>query len=199
MGDVKKYNKQGMEETITRQEKFYRNWEEKRKKKWQYVLLHGTVYWGLFMTIFTFLWESHFEAENMKSFSLIIRLIVFGIGGIPIGIMEFNRNEKVYLNKDNAEIINGIKKLKAGKVWKYDNLIISNLNNETLVVRNKLFWFDQSDNLEAKLTECFNTVVADYKKINKEPQFEKFSQKYKVRIQVYEVLDNETPRIDKVM
>jgi len=188
-----------MEETITRQEKFYKNWEEKRKKKWQYVFLHGTVYWGSFMAISTFIINYYSHPEDLKLVDLITRMIVFGIGGIPGGIMEFNRNDKIYLNKDNAEIINGIKKLKAGKVWKHDNLILSNLNNETLVVRNKLFWFDQSDNLDEKLTECYNAVVDDYKKINKEPEFEKFFKKYKVRVQIFEVLDNETPKIDKII
>ena len=188
-----------MEETITRQEKFYKNWEEKRKKKWQYVFLHGTVYWGSSMVFLTTLFNYYSHPEYIKLVDLITRMIVFGIGGIPGGIMEFNRNDKIYLNKDNAEIINGIKKLKAGKVWKHDNLILSNLNNETLVVRNKLFWFDQSDNLDEKLTECYNAVVDDYKKINKEPEFEKFFQKYKVRIQIFEVLDNETPKIDKII
>ena len=166
-----------MEKFIPREEKFYTNWKEKRENKWQYVLLHGFVYWGLSMAISTFLLHCYSHPEDIKLADLTIRLLVFGIGGIPIGIMEFNRNDKIYLNKDNAEIINGIKTLKARKVWRYDNLIITNLDNETLVVRNKLFWFDQSNDLKEKLTECFDAVVDDYKRINAEPIFEKFSKK----------------------
>jgi len=116
-----------------------------------------------------------------------------------MGIMNFNQQEKKYLDKDNVELINGIKKLKAGKVWKYDNLIITNVNNKTLVVRNKLFWFDKSDNLNEKLAECFDAVVADYKRINKEPRFEEFSRNYNVRIQIFEVLDNDKPLLDKAI
>ena len=40
-----------MKELSKRQQKFYSQWEERRKKKWLYVFLHGTVYWGVFMAI----------------------------------------------------------------------------------------------------------------------------------------------------
>lgn len=188
-----------MEELTAREEKFYKKWEERRKKKWLYVFLHGTVYWGIFMAISTFFMESNFKVENMHFSGLIFKVIFGGIVGIPMGIMYFNQQERKYLNKDNVELINGIKKLKAGKVWKYDNLIITNVNNKTLVVRNKLFWFDKSDNLNEKLAECFDAVVADYKRINKEPRFEEFSRNYNVRIQIFEVLDNDKPLLDKAI
>ena len=188
-----------MEELTTREERFYKKWEQKRKNKWLYVFLHGTVYWGLFMAIFMFLWQSDFKIENMHFFRLFIGIIIFGIGGIPVGLMQFNQFDKKYLNKDNADIITGIKKLKAGKVWKYENLIITNLENETLVVRNKLFWFDKSVDLKEKLNECYDSIFSDYMRINKVAEFEKFSAKFKVRIQVFEVLDNETPLIDRLI
>lgn len=188
-----------MEELITREERFYKKWEEKRKNKWLYVFLHGTVYWGLLMSITLFLWHSDFKIENMHFSELFIMFIIFGIGGIPIGLIQFNKLDKKYLNKDNADIITGIKKLKGGKIWEYENLIITNLDNETLVLRNKLFWFDKSEDLNAKLNECFDSIVTDYKRLNKVAEFEKFSKKFKVRIQVFESLDNETPLIDRLI
>jgi hypothetical protein len=100
-------------------------------------------------------------------------------------------------SKDNVDIFNGIKTLKAGKVWKYENLRITNVNNETLVIRNKLFWFDKKDDQHEKTTECFNAVVEEYQQLKKDKGFEKFSKDYKVRIQVFEVMDNETPIIDR--
>ncbi len=116
--------------------------------------------------------------------------------GFVIVLLNFNRRDKIYLD-NNFDLINGIKILKAGRVWKYENLIITNVNNETLLVRNKLFWFEKSENRNEKLNESFDTVLTDYKTINKEPKFEKYSRNYKVRIQIYEVLDNATPIIDK--
>ncbi|WP_321518937.1 hypothetical protein [uncultured Bacteroides sp.] len=183
----------------TREEKFYKKWEEQRKKKWLYIFLHGTVYWGLFMAISLFLWNSDFKVENMHIADLLVKIIVFGIGGIPIGILNFNQLDKKYLNRDIADILDGIKRLKAGKVWKYDNLIINNINNETLVVRNKLFWFDKSEDINEKANECFDAVLNDYQQINKEPKFQEFSKNYNVRIQIFEVLDNDTPLIDKAI
>jgi hypothetical protein len=188
-----------MSELTVREEKFYKKWEEKRKNKWLYVFLNGTVYWGLFMGITLFLVHNGFEIERMHLSELLERILIFGIAGIPYGLIQFNRSEKMFLNKDNAEIIAGIKKLKADKVWRYENLIITNLDKKTLVVRNKLFWFDKSDDLNEKLNECFDTIVNDYMRINKVAEFEKFSKNYNVRVQVFEVLDNEMPLIDRVI
>lgn len=183
----------------TKEETFYKKWEERRKKKWLYIFLHGTVYWGLFMAISLFLWNSDFKVENMHISDLLVKIIVFGISGIPIGILNFNQLDKKYLNRDIAYILDGIKTLKAGKVWKHDNLIINNINNETLVVRNKLFWFDKSEDINEKANECFDAVLNDYQQIDKEPKFHEFSKNYNVRIQVFEVLDNENPLIDKAI
>jgi len=151
------------------------------------------------MAILLFLWDSDFKVENMHISNLIVKIIVFGVCGIPFGIMNFNQLDKKYLNRDIADILDGIKTLKAGKVWKYDNLIINNINNETLVVRNKLFWFEKSEDINEKATECFDAVLNDYQQINKEPKFQEFSKNYNERIQIFEVLDNETPLIDKAI
>ena len=190
-----------MKELSGRGEKFYKKWEERRKKKWLFVFLNGFVYWGLFMAVTMFIWKSDFKIENMHLSDLGSAIIFFGIGGIPLGLSRYKQIDKMYLSfiSDDIDILNGIKALKAGKTWKYENLIIKNVNNETLVVRNKLFWFDKSDDLNEKINECFDSVVADYDRINKEAEFKKFSENYKVRIQIFEVLDNETPLIDKVI
>ena len=190
-----------MKELSDREERFCKKWEERRKKKWLFVFLNGFVYWGLFMAVTMFIWKSDFKIENMHLSDLVSAIIFFGIGGIPLGLSRYKQIDKMYLSfiSDDIDILNGIKTLKAGKTWKYENLIIKNVNNETLVVRNKLFWFDKSDDLNDKLNECFDTVVADYERINKKAQFKKFSENYNVRIQIFEVLDNETPLIDKVI
>lgn len=177
-------------------EDFYSTWKEKRKKKWRYVFLHGSVYLGLPLGILMFLLKSNFTLERMHYPDFIEKIVISVITGFVIVLLDFNHRDKIYLN-DNLDIINGIKTLKAGKVWKNGNLIITNVNNETLIVRNKLFWFDKKDELNEKLNECFNAVVEDYHQIKRDKRFEKFSKGYKVRIQIFEVLDNETPIIDR--
>ena len=177
-------------------EDFYLKWEEKRKKKWLYVFLHGTVYLGLTLGILMFLLKNNFTIERMHYPDFIEKIITSVITGFVVVLLDFNRRDKIYLN-GNLDIINGIKTLKEGKVWKYENLRITNVNNETLVVRNKLFWFDKKDELNEKITECYHTVVDDYHEITKDKGFKKFSKGYKVRVQIFEVLDNERPLIDR--
>jgi hypothetical protein len=71
-----------MKELNNRQEEFYRKWDERRKKKWRYVLLHGSVYWGMLLGIAVFLGGSHFKVENMQLHRFIAFEIVFTIGGL---------------------------------------------------------------------------------------------------------------------
>ena len=35
-----------MKEKSEKEENFYLEWEKRRKKKWLYVFLHGSIYWG---------------------------------------------------------------------------------------------------------------------------------------------------------
>jgi hypothetical protein len=175
---------------------FYTSWQEKRKKKWQYVFLHGTVYLGLTLGILMFLLKNNFQIERMHYPDFIEKIITSVITGFVIVLLDFNRRDKIYLN-GNLDILNGIKTLKEGRVWKYENLRITNVNNETLVVRNKLFWFDKKDDQHEKTTECFHAVVEEYQQLKKDKGFEKFSKGYKVRAQIFEVMDNETPIIDR--
>jgi hypothetical protein len=42
-------------------------------------------------------------------------------------------------------------------------------------------------------------VLNDYQQINNEPKFQEFSKNYNVRIQIFEVLNNENPLIDKAI
>lgn len=55
------------------------------------------------------------------------------------------------------------------------------------------------ENLSEKLNECFDTVLNDYQRINKDHKFEDFSRNFKVRIQIFDHLDDESPLIDKAI
>lgn len=166
------------------------------KKKWPYVFLYGVVYLGLPIGCLMYLFENNFVIENVHFFD-VIREIGFGIIiGLVIVLFNFNSLDKLYLS-NKINIINGIKRLNTGKVWEYESLIISKVNNETLIIRNKLFWFDKSKDNTDKINECFDAVKSDYLEICKEKKFRKFSKRYKVRIQIFDVLYGEIPLIDK--
>ena len=186
-----------MKELTGRNEKFFINWEERRKKKWQYVLLHGCVYWGFSVAITTFIIHSNFKPEEMKLSDLIARILIFGIGGMIVGLSIYNQRDKVYLNRDKAEILEGIKMLKEGKVWKYENLKIKKENDETINVRYELFCSDKSNVITEQLNNCYDKIIGDFQKISENIEFKEFSKNYNVKIQIFEVLDNQTPLLEK--
>ena len=187
-----------MKELSKRQQKFYSQWEERRKKKWLYVFLHGTVYWGVFMAIIMFLWNSDFDIEKMKISKLIIAIIIFGITGIFVGLNQFKQIEKIYLKlNDDSEIMIGIQKLKSEKIWKYENLILRNENN-TLIVRNEILWLDSSDISDEKLNECMKIILNDFQELNKNEKFREFTMNLKTSIQVFDNSESEIPLIEKI-
>ena len=186
-----------MKELNEKQEKFYSNWKERRNKQFQYIFLHGTVYWGIPTGILLFLIDSHFSRENMDLSRFIISITFFGIGGLFFGLSQYKRIDNIYLylNEDN-KILDGIKNLETGKVWNYENLVISKEDNETLVVKNKLFWLDNSNALSENLDECLNIVMKDFERLKKNPDFDVFSNAYKVRVQVYNNSEKVKPVIE---
>ena len=189
-----------MKELSKRQQKFYRQWEERRKKKWLYVFLHGTVYWGLFMAIIMFLWNNDFDIEKMKISKFITAIIVFGIAGIFVGLNQFRQIEKIYLKlNDDSEIMIGIQKLKSEEIWKYENLILRNENNKTLIVRNEIMWFDNSEISNEKLNYCVKVILNDFQNLNKNERFKEFAMNLETKIQVFDNSESEIPLIEKTL
>lgn len=189
-----------MKELSKRQQKFYRQWEERRKKKWLYVFLHGTVYWGLFMAIIMFLLNNDFDIEKMKISKFITAIIVFGIAGIFVGLNQFRQIEKIYLKlNDDSEIMIGIQKLKSEEIWKYENLILRNENNKTLIVRNEIMWFDNSEISNEKLNYCVKVILNDFQNLNKNERFKEFAMNLETKNQVFDNSESEIPLIEKTL
>jgi len=189
-----------MKELNEKQEKFYTKWKERRNKKFLYIFLHGTVYSGIPTGIILFLLISYFNKENMDLFRFIIYVTIFGIGGLFSGLKQYKRIDNRYLeiNEDDT-ILEGIRILTTGKAWNYENLVINKEDNETLVVKNKLFWLEDSNALSENLEECLNTVVKDFERLKKHPDFDVFSSEYKVKAQVYNNSEKEKPLIEMTM
>jgi hypothetical protein len=188
--NMKELNKKG--------EAFYRLWEKKREKKWLYVFVHGSVYWGLPVAIGTFLLSSHFEIENMSISKLLFSIILFMIGGIGFGLSQFKRIDNIYLGlNDDNEIKNGIQTIENGGNWNYENLIIRIENDDTLNIQNQLFWFEEKDVTSNKIVECFNLVEEDFQRLKKNRYFEQFLSNRKVTIQIMDNSDRKTPLMEK--
>jgi len=189
-----------MKELSKKGETFYNRWETLRKKKWFYVFLHGSVYWGMPMALILFLLNSHFQIENMKLSKLLILVVTFGIGGIFTGLREFKRIDNIYLSlNDDTEIATGIQTLKTGNVWNYDNLKLHNGNDETLIIQNEFFWFDQRVPSSEKLEECYQSVYSDFRRLQKNKDFGAYSKNRNVKIQIFDNSASNVPMLEKVI
>jgi hypothetical protein len=189
-----------MRELSKRGEKFYSKWEERRKKKWLYIFLHGSVYWGLTVAIASFLWSNHFDFENMQLSRLVTSIVVFGVGGLGFGLWQFKRVDSFYLGlNDNDEIQKGIQKIQSGLTWSYENLKISQDENETLIVQNELFWFEKANVTPEEINGCFNLIMDDYNRLQKNPDFEKFLKNRNVKVQLFDNSGTIVPLIEKTI
>ena len=189
-----------MKEVSKKGEKFYFQWEKQRQKKWQYIILHGSIYWGFTVAIASFLTSSHLKLENMQISKLVFALAVFGIGGIGVGLRQFKRIDSIYLGlNDDDEIKKGIKEIENGQIWNYENLKISQDKDGTLTVQNELFWYEKVNLSPTELNESFNLIMDDFRRLQKNPEFEEFSKNKNVKIRVLDNSDNETPLIEKMI
>ena len=183
-----------------KEESFYLKWEERRKKKWLYVFLHGSVNWGVPVAITLFLLSSNFSLENMQFSKLLISIVVFAIGGLGFGLWLFNTMDKAYLGaNDNDKIKEGIQKIKSGLTWSYENLKLLQDESDTLVVQNELFWFDDANVTPTVMNECFNLIMVDYNRLQRNAGFSEFSKDKKVLIQMFDNSGNDKPLIEKVV
>ncbi|WP_289054117.1 YrzE family protein [Carboxylicivirga marina] len=189
-----------MKELSKKQEEFYSKWEERRKNKWQYAFLHGSVYWGIPIAIVSFLLNSDFQIENMQISRLIISLILFGIGGLIIGLWQFKTVDSVYKGLDDSDVINeGIQKLHQGQTWDYENLKICQDKGNSLIVRNDLLWYDKEINSIEKNDEFLEQIISDFRRLQKNSKFKDFSKSKEVKIQLYDNDSDEKLLLEKTI
>ena len=189
-----------MKETNNKGENFYKHWEKQREKKWLYVFLHGSIYWGLPVAISTFILSSHFEIENMSISKLIISSVLFMIGGLWFGLSQFIRIDNIYIGlNDEDEIRKGIQTLESGDNWNYENLKISKAHDETLNIQNQLIWFEEKDLTAEKIDECFKLVLGDFLRLKKNKEFEHFIKSRKVRFQIIDNSEKENLLLEKLI
>ena len=189
-----------MKELNKKEEKFYKKWKERRKNKWLFAFIYGSVYWGLPTAIILFLMGSYFDIGNMQLSKLLISVITFGIGGLLFGLNQFKQIESVYLEmNDDDEIVKGIQTLRAGDIWHYGNLIISKEEDETLIVQNELFWFENKELSPEKIKECLNLVSDDFRWLQKNKDFAEYTRRRKVTIQLFDNSGSNIPLKEKII
>jgi len=189
-----------MKELSVKGERFVTRWKKQRTKKWQYAFIHGSIYWGLPVVITLFLIDSQFQVENIQLTKLLTWVPLYVIGGFFFGLYQFRKIDGIYLSVcDDDDIHNGIIVIESGNTWNYENLQINKINDKTLVVKNKLFWFEDSDVSTDKLNECFNMVMSDFQRLKKNLLFKDYSDNYEVRLQVFDNSDKDIPLTDRII
>jgi hypothetical protein len=184
-----------MKELTEKQAKFIVKWKELRKKKFLYILKN--IYWGIPLGIIIYFSLNHFKLGSFDLERFLITFTFVVISVLYYGQKQFNILEKAYLKTvDNEDILSGISILEAGKVWNYENLIIKKEDIETLIVKNKLFWLDDSNPLSENLDECLNIVMKDFERLKTNSDFDVFSSEFKIKIQVYNNSDKVKPLIE---
>ena len=95
-----------MKELNKKEEQFYLQWKERRKNKWLFVFLYGSIYFGLSIAILHFIFKRIFDMQPMYLSEFLFSIIFFGIGGIPMGLFYFKQRENFYLSlNDDDEIV----------------------------------------------------------------------------------------------
>jgi hypothetical protein len=189
-----------MKDTGLKSEQFLHRWEERRKKKWLYIFLHGSVYQGLPLAIILFLILSEFKIENMQVSTLLVCIFVFVFGGLWTGLRHFNQVDSMYLRLiNNDDVVKGVETLKAGETWNYENLVIQNEDGDNLVVRNELFWFEGDEISAAKLNECYNIVLGDFQRLQKDKDFKNYTAGKKVTIRVFDNSGSNVPLVERTL
>ena len=196
-----------MKELSKKGEKFNTRWEKRREKKWRFVIIQGLYHtiWGLILIVLVFIWNGKFETENLNLLNFFYLLPILFIFGIFNGLRDFKRNEKRYIDllnakdKDEEVIMKGIQSLKAGKPWSYESLKIQTETDESLLIQNELFWFDEQVTSSEKLEECYQAVYGDFQRLQKNQNFKEYAKNRKVTIQIFDNSPGNIPLLEKIM
>ena len=189
-----------MKEMNKREQNFYTKWEKRRKNKWLYIFVNGVIYWALPLAIATVYFRSNFQIKNMELSELIIVVITYGIGGLGFGLRQFKLTDNIYLElNDDDEILKGVQILKAGEIWKYENLKIFEKEDEMLIIQNELFWFEEKAITSDHINECLNQVREDFRRLQKDKDFKEYSKTRKVKIQIYDNKGSNIPLHEKII
>jgi len=180
------------------EEQFIKRWEKHRDKKWQYVFLHGSVYKGLTVATATFFVLNIIGDEEMSLLKFLIYAILWMIGGLLTENWNFKQTDGIYLAlNDDDEIAEGIQIIRSGNIWNYENLQIHKEQDDTLIIRNELFWFEEKELSSEKLNECFNLVSGDCHRLQQNTDFVEYTRNFKVNIQIVDNSGNNIPLIEK--
>jgi hypothetical protein len=187
-----------MQELTPKQSRFFNKWTIQRKNKWKYRFLHGSVYWMIFGLIII-LSNENFIIANINPLEFIIKILVFGAIGLLFGNKGFKFKESLYQKylQEDEEIGKGVDTLAKEKLWIFENLTLIYNEDDSLVIRNNLFWLDSENPNANQLNDCLKVMQEDVKRLQGNIPFRSFTEGKKLKIQLFNNLDRTNPLIEK--
>jgi hypothetical protein len=187
-----------MKESAPNHYRFYNKWTIQRKNKWRYMLKHGIWSWVIsgFIIAFT---SKGLTIIKLHPFQLISMILVI----IPLSLImahfDFKRNEKYYQTylEDDKIIDNGVTALGKEKQWVHENLTICCTDENSLVIRNNLYWLKKDHPTEKQLSECMQTLEDDLLRLKRNTAFSAFAEGRKIKLQLYNNEDKAHPIAEK--
>ena len=79
-----------------REKIYFQNWEEKKKNKFRFCLIRGTLYWGIPTGLTISLVTPLLNSEPYRIVEIALSTIIFGITGLGYGYWELKFKDKRY-------------------------------------------------------------------------------------------------------
>ena len=188
-----------MQDLSHKQTDFYQRWRIQRKNKWKYIFVHGSVLWGISVALTILVFENVFSSENKTLQSAVILISFFMIGGLFVGNRQYKQKEMIYdglVAKDN-EIGKGAILLEHEKEWSHENLTFTLSDNQTVVVRNKLFWLSDDQPNPSQAEDCILTMQDDITRLRENKILDSFLEGRMIKLQLYNNDDKIHPITEK--
>jgi len=180
---------------------FYKKWSVQREYKWKYIFVHGSVLWGISVSITIMLGEKIFGSESRTLSSAIIMIAFFMAAGLFVGNSQFKQKEKLFEGLVAAEqlIGEGATILEVEKEWSHENLTFTLADNQTVLVRNKLFWLSDNQPTSTQVDDCMVSMSEDVTRFRENKIFGKFLENKKIKLQLYNNEDKIHPIAEKTL
>ncbi|MBT3208031.1 MAG: hypothetical protein HN704_06845 [Bacteroidetes bacterium] len=139
-----------------------------------------------FIVLFFF----HYLLDKKMDFWLLVPVVIVSV---HFGYIEFKS-----IKKEKRNFLNGIELIKQKQTFVYDNLSIclKSENNETLTIRNQLFWEEAEEQNTAKFDDTIDDLIQDFRKIiHRNKEFKKFVSNKTLEFQLIDNISNHEEKL----
>jgi len=175
-----------MQELSPTQSRFYKKWSLQRQKKWKFLLLHGSLPWTLFGVIFI---VNHriLRGEILGLGKIAYIILASAVVGLLFpGYYRFKQNEKRFagLLREEKDLTEGIRLLSRDKVLIHENLTLTCPDDQSLVVRNNLFWLEEDQPTANQCIECIQELQNEVGKLLVNNEFKALVTNRKIKLEL---------------